>query len=103
MAFEVLCSWLFGVFPDIGFLQLVAARGCFWLFLPQFLRVVTAGGERSSRAKRASEALCCFLLLLLSGCFPKLSFEWFLGVPQFALILSCAETSLKISALPVPC
>ena len=49
----------------------------------------------------ASEASCCFLLLLLSGCFPKLSFAWFLGVPPFALILSCAETSLKNNALPV--
>ena len=70
-------------------------------FFLQFLRVVTAGGERSERANRASEALCCFLLLLLAGCFPALSFEWFLGVPQFALILFCAATSLNNSALPV--
>ena len=48
----------------------------------------------------ASEASCCFLLLLLSGCFPALSFEWFLGVPQLALILCCAETSLKKTRFP---
>jgi hypothetical protein len=68
-------------------------------------RVIIAGGERSERAKRASEALwcflwvslaypcfrwrtlafSCFLLLGFFPCFLAFSFEWYLGIPSLIL------------------
>ena len=64
----------------------------------QFLRVVIAGGERSERAKRASEALWC--LLWVSLAYP--CFRW------RTLAFSCVACStmvclLSLLSLALPC
>ena len=81
------------------------ACDCFWLSFSCFLSFNTARGERSERAKRASEALwcyrwlslaypcfrwralalSCFLLLRFSACYLAFSFEWYPGTPSLTL------------------
>ena len=95
----------------------------------QFLRVVIAGGERSERAKRASEALWCLLWVSLAypcfrwrtlafSCVASFARQWFACCLFFLLLYlaSHASTALKrfrsyccmlpllsyVFALPVP-
>ena len=90
-------SWFFPAFSRLSWALLVFVGLCWAL-----TRVIIAGGERSERAKRASEALwrfvwvsldypcfrwrtlasfSCFLLLRFSAWCLAFSFEWYFGIP----------------------
>ena len=109
------CSSLpFLVFPSL-FSLLLAFAGFCWVLT----RVIIAGGERSERAKRASEALwcflwvslaypcfcwrtlafSCFLLLRFFACCLAFSFEWYLGIPSLMLysVFGCSLPCFVLS------
>ena len=101
-------------FPSL-FSPLLAFAGFCWVLT----RVIIAGGERSERAKRASEALWCFLWVSLAypcfcwrtlafSCFLLLrffayclafSFEWYLGTPSLMLysVFGCSLPCFVLS------
>ena len=124
-------SWSFPVFsrffwaleglcwPLLGF----AVFGCFFdsfvQFFGSFGMLLLLGGERSERAKRASEALwcflwvsiaypcfrwhtlafSCFLLLRFFACCLAFSFEWYFGIPSLILssVSGCSLPSFVFS------
>ena len=101
-------------FPSL-FSPLLAFAGLCWVLT----RVIIAGGERSERAKRASEALwcflwvslaypcfcwrtlafSCFLLLRFFACCLAFSFEWYLGIPSLMLysVFGCSLPCFVLS------
>ena len=101
-------------FPGLSQLFLVFDGFC-WVLT----RVIIAGGERSERAKRASEALwcflwvslaypcfcwralafSCFLLLRFFACCLAFSFEWYLGIPSLMLysVFGCSLPCFVLS------
>ena len=101
-------------FPSL-FSPLLAFAGFCWVLT----RVIIAGGERSERAKRASEALwcflwvslaypcfcwrtlafSCFLLLRFFACCLAFSFEWYLGIPSLMLysVFGCSLPCFVLS------
>ena len=110
--------WALLVFPGIYLLFLafpglsqpfLAFAGLCWVLT----RVIIAGGERSERAKRASEALWCFLWVSLAyPCFRwrTLAFSCFLLLRFFARCLAIALNgtlafphSFSILFLAAPC
>ena len=124
-------SWPFLVFPSLfspflGFaglcwplLGLCCFFGSFVQFFGSFCVLLLLGGERSERAKRASEALwcflwvsiaypcfrwhtlafSCFLLLRFFACCLAFSFEWYLGIPSLILssVSGCSLPSFAFS------
>ena len=113
------CSSLpFLVFPSL-LSPLLAFAGLCWVLT----RVIIAGGERSERAKRASEALwcflwvslaypcfcwrtlafSCFLLLRFFACCLAFSFEWYFGIPSLMLYSVLVAPCLVLFSLVLPC
>ena len=108
-------SWSFPAFSRLSLALLAFAGLCRAL-----TRVIIAGGERSERAKRASEALWCFLWVSLAypcfrwrtlafscfllhrffACCLALSFEWYLGIPSLILysVSGCSLPFLVFSS-----
>ena len=105
---------LFLAFPGLS-QPFLAFAGLCWVLT----RVIIAGGERSERAKRASEALwcflwvslaypcfcwralafSCFLLLRFFACCLAFSFEWYLGIPSLMLysVFGCSLPCFVLS------
>ena len=107
-------SWSFPAFSRLCW-PLLAFAGLCWVLT----HVIIAGGERSERAKRASEALwcflwvslaypcfcwrtlafSCFLLLRFFACCLAFSFEWYLGIPSLMLysVFGCSLPCFVLS------
>ena len=98
-------SYSFPAFSRLSWALLVFAGLCWAL-----TRVIIAGGERSERAKRASEALWCFLWVSLGFRWRTLAFSGFLLLRFFACCLAFSLNgilafphSFSILFLAAPC